>query len=92
MAWKTIAAAAAAGAALAALSAQAARPAFSELEPAQQEAACAALAQAGGAETIYVVSQPPASELTANPVGGMLDGIFTGEIDFVATRVRSSDC
>ena len=92
MAWKTIATVVAAGAALSALSAQAARPAFADLEPEQQQAACAARAQAGGVETIYVVSQPPAAELTAQPVGGMLDGIFEGEIEFVATRVNSANC
>ncbi|MEM6490326.1 MAG: hypothetical protein AAF684_00250 [Pseudomonadota bacterium] len=92
MAFRTIAAVAAAGAAFAALSAQAARVDFGDLEPAQQEAACAALAQSGSSETIYVVSQPPADVLTSQAVGGMLTDIFTGEIDFVATRVASGDC
>ena len=89
---KTILAAAAAAAAMTAVSAQAARVAFADLEPAQQQAACQALAQAGGGETIYVVKQPPETELQAKRVGPLLTDVFTGEVEFVATLVTSGDC
>ena len=92
MSMKLLVAGATAAMALGAVSAHAATIPFGDLEPETQAAACQALASAGGSETIYVVTEPPASEIEGKMVGTLLTDVFTGEVAFDATRVTSGDC